>query len=588
VVVPVATAAVTAARTGTTAAAQGTARAGGTAARAGVRGGARAGGRATGAALRSGGRTGARAGGTAAGKTGGSASRPASRRPWPGTQRPAGAGRPGQTGPGAGQAPGQGGGPGQRRRRLRSRDRHDRRGPRPGGAGSPQAPADEDGAAGTNGAGGADGADGPGGRPPAADGGAQAGRAARRLRNGVGGALHPLQFARRLALRKITGGRIDRTGRRYRHTRHPLRRAILTVIVVSLLFGMVSSSPFLLFGAGGADGTGGGSGIVASPQAVTQVSRRTGIPTDAVEAYLSAASAFDVDWAILAGIGQLECNHGRSQLTGCIRGTANFCGARGPMQFLGNTWRRGTDDVPSGDCPGSSLFTGDPIGPPIPKGREGQGYATDGDGDGVADPWEWRDATHAAARYLLENGLRDDLERAIRRYNNKTSYVNGVVENANRYRSQTEGIDLTARPAGGATAAGNATGNIAEVRCSSGNRIRVDSSIAANVQAMLEAAAADGVQLCGGGWRSREEQIRLRTTNGCPDVWSAPSSSCRVPTAIPGTSMHERGLAIDFTCAGELIRSHGNRCFQWLDANAARYGLRNLPAEAWHWSTNGR
>ncbi len=52
--------------------------------------------------------------------------------------------------------------------------------------------------------------------------------------------------------------------------------------------------------------------------------------------------------------------------------------------------------------------------------------------------------------------------------------------------------------------------------------------------------------------------------------------------------MHEQGRAIDFTSNGSLIRSRSNRAFVWLSANAARYGLYNLPSEPWHWSTNGR
>ncbi len=51
--------------------------------------------------------------------------------------------------------------------------------------------------------------------------------------------------------------------------------------------------------------------------------------------------------------------------------------------------------------------------------------------------------------------------------------------------------------------------------------------------------------------------------------------------------MHERGLAIDFTCNGSLISGHGNPCYQWLSAHAAAYGFYNLPSEAWHWSVNG-
>ncbi|MBK5222784.1 MAG: D-alanyl-D-alanine carboxypeptidase family protein [Acidimicrobiia bacterium] len=117
--------------------------------------------------------------------------------------------------------------------------------------------------------------------------------------------------------------------------------------------------------------------------------------------------------------------------------------------------------------------------------------------------------------------------------------------------------------------------------------ITVNASIAGQVDAMLQAAAADGIVLGGGGYRDSSSQIRLRTVNGCPDVWHASASRCRVPTAIPGTSMHEKGLAIDFTANGRSISSRGSAGFQWLDANAHRYGFKNLPSEPWHWSTSG-
>ncbi len=109
-------------------------------------------------------------------------------------------------------------------------------------------------------------------------------------------------------------------------------------------------------------------------------------------------------------------------------------------------------------------------------------------------------------------------------------------------------------------------------------------SIAANANAMIAAAAADGVTLTGSCWRSNARQIQLRQINGCPDIYTAPPSSCRVPTAIPGTSNHEKGLAIDF----DNCRIRSTACFQWLAANAATYGFYNLPSEPWHWSVDGR
>jgi hypothetical protein len=125
--------------------------------------------------------------------------------------------------------------------------------------------------------------------------------------------------------------------------------------------------------------------------------------------------------------------------------------------------------------------------------------------------------------------------------------------------------------------------------------ITVAAELGPSLGALLDAARADGIVLGGSGYRSPEAQAALRRTNGCPDVWTSPASSCRVPTAIPGSSEHEKGLAVDFTYQGRTIcfprssaNCHGNPAFDWLRANAGRFGLRNLPSEAWHWSTTGR
>ncbi|MFF5288807.1 M15 family metallopeptidase [Paractinoplanes globisporus] len=117
--------------------------------------------------------------------------------------------------------------------------------------------------------------------------------------------------------------------------------------------------------------------------------------------------------------------------------------------------------------------------------------------------------------------------------------------------------------------------------------ITINKTIAYAFQRMLDDAAHDGVPLSGGGFRTKERQIELRVINGCPDIWTAPASSCRVPTAIPGRSLHEIGLAIDLTYGGKTIGSRDGVAFKWLAANAARYGLVNLPSEPWHWSITG-
>ena len=92
-------------------------------------------------------------------------------------------------------------------------------------------------------------------------------------------------------------------------------------------------------------------------------------------------------------------------------------------------------------------------------------------------------------------------------------------------------------------------------------------------QALQAAARQAGTSIgIGSGTRSIQEQASLRIKNGCPDVWSSPASSCRVPTAIPGRSNHNHGLAIDIT---------GDK--GWANANAARFGLHfPVAGEDWH------
>jgi LAS superfamily LD-carboxypeptidase LdcB len=129
------------------------------------------------------------------------------------------------------------------------------------------------------------------------------------------------------------------------------------------------------------------------------------------------------------------------------------------------------------------------------------------------------------------------------------------------------------------------------VTCPYGGSIKVAGSIAGNVQALLDAAAAQGVSLCASsGWRSPDRQIELRRQNcGSSDyaIFRMSSSQCNPPTARPGSSMHERGLAIDFSCNGGGAIRRGNSCWNFLEAHANSYGLYNLPSEPWHWSTTG-
>jgi peptidoglycan hydrolase CwlO-like protein len=136
---------------------------------------------------------------------------------------------------------------------------------------------------------------------------------------------------------------------------------------------------------------------------------------------------------------------------------------------------------------------------------------------------------------------------------------------------------------GGVTGAGTGTGGIS--LCNAGG-ITVNCQIAEQVRSMIAAAASAGVSLSGGGYRDPSRQIALREQN-CGSsyyaIYQMPSSQCSPPTARPGSSQHELGLAIDFSNCS----SRSTACYRWLAGNASRFGMYNLPSEPWHWSVNG-
>ena len=119
----------------------------------------------------------------------------------------------------------------------------------------------------------------------------------------------------------------------------------------------------------------------------------------------------------------------------------------------------------------------------------------------------------------------------------------------------------------------------------------VNSQIADDVDGLVAALEAEGFDMGGWGYRNHQEQINLRKGNCGPSewaIWHQPSSTCRPPTARPGRSNHEKGLAIDFTESGRLITSRSSAVFQALQRLAPQFGLINLPSEPWHWSVDGR
>jgi Transglycosylase SLT domain len=125
------------------------------------------------------------------------------------------------------------------------------------------------------------------------------------------------------------------------------------------------------------------------------------IPPLYLQLYEQAARHYGLDWAILAGIGKVECDHGRDPDPSCTHeGAVNSAGAGGPMQFLASTWAT---------------------------------YGVDADGDGPPNRWDPADAIYAAANYLRASGAPSDYERALFSYNHASWYVAEVESWARKY-----------------------------------------------------------------------------------------------------------------------------------------------------------
>ena len=351
-----------------------------------------------------------------------------------------------------------------------------------------------------------------------------------------------------------------------------------------------------------------------------------GIPEHAARAYVQAAARIGaiepgcaIDVAYLAGFGSMESGHGTVAVD-LATGTSDGRGRKGSVSWepltgvstpaiLGTLLDGGgtggnTTPYRNDLDPADRAFyrQSDPyiraVGPTqfLPSTWEGVRGVADGNDDGVADPFNYYDGALATAVKTCRDGhglaTEADQRRAALAYNGAGWYADGVLSRAAEYRAGLAAMGLgdPDAPPGRSVALPDGPVTVVDVY-----GIQVNAAIAERVRAMVDAARASGLELAegSGGWRSPERQIQLRRAHcGTSDyaVYQMPPSQCSPPTARPGTSEHERGLAIDFRCNGESIGQHArsNPCVVWLRAHAAAYGLYNLPSEAWHWSTSGR
>jgi hypothetical protein len=117
------------------------------------------------------------------------------------------------------------------------------------------------------------------------------------------------------------------------------------------------------------------------------------IPPDQLEVMQQVSFQTGIPWQIFAALAKVESDFGRNMAT-------SSAGAIGYGQFMPATWAA---------------------------------YGTDGNGDGIADPYDFHDVIPAMGRYLLASGAPADMPHALYAYNHSWAYVDQVLAYAAAY-----------------------------------------------------------------------------------------------------------------------------------------------------------
>jgi hypothetical protein len=242
---------------------------------------------------------------------------------------------------------------------------------------------------------------------------------------------------------------------------------------------------------GGASLTGVLDGPVAVGDGASPLARRE-IPPGYLRLYQRAGQRYGLDWAILAGIGKVECDHGRDPDPSCLRErSVNSAGAGGPMQFIASTWAT---------------------------------YGVDGDDDGRVDRWDAADAIYGAANYLRAAGAPGSYRAALLAYNRAGWYVAEVEHWASVYRASPGalGAEVEAPQPGEAanvslgdlssTPVRFIAGEVAQLAPADGHNALVPAAVPPTVQAMVVAG--------------NELQELPYGPGGHPDPRGAPQEDC--------------------------------------------------------------
>jgi cell wall-associated NlpC family hydrolase len=182
------------------------------------------------------------------------------------------------------------------------------------------------------------------------------------------------------------------------------------LVVPMLLVGGAS----LLFAGGAGNNCSSTAANAVQPGVSTEAANS--IPSNYLKWFQRVGLQYNVPWTVLAGIGKVESNDGRTTLPG-VTSASNAFGAAGPMQIgIGSA--------------SSNSWGGAPV---HPASEVVSGVATDEDGDGTASVYDTADAIGGAAKYLVAHGVQQNVAAAIFAYNHADWYVQEVLSWASTY-----------------------------------------------------------------------------------------------------------------------------------------------------------
>jgi peptidoglycan DL-endopeptidase CwlO len=178
----------------------------------------------------------------------------------------------------------------------------------------------------------------------------------------------------------------------------------LLLCLLSVPMIVVGGSSLLFAGGAGGNCAPGTTQSGVQPGVSTEAANS--IPADYLMWYRKVGLQYGLPWTVLAGIGKVESDDGRTTLPG-VKSGSNAFGAAGPMQ----------------------------IGIGGAAGNQWASVATNEDGKSPVSVYDPADAIAGAAKYLIEHGAQNDISAAIFAYNHASWYVQEVLSWASTYAS---------------------------------------------------------------------------------------------------------------------------------------------------------